>query len=113
YAGAGGETRLYGSVVVETTSFVFFFQAEDGIRDFHVTGVQTCALPIFDVVEVDPPPGHGTVVTRIDRPVVRSDVARLPLLLRVEIGRASCRERGEVSVGAGALTRRGACVRVS
>src|SRR5690606_40605540 len=26
----------------------FFFQAEDGIRDFHVTGVQTCALPIFD-----------------------------------------------------------------
>src|SRR5690606_41185591 len=26
--------------------FYFFFQAEDGIRDFHVTGVQTCALPI-------------------------------------------------------------------
>src|SRR5207253_6362228 len=26
---------------------VFFFQAEDGIRDGHVTGVQTCALPIF------------------------------------------------------------------
>src|SRR5690606_39124129 len=25
---------------------LFFFQAEDGIRDFHVTGVQTCALPI-------------------------------------------------------------------
>src|SRR5690606_41194348 len=25
----------------------FFFQAEDGIRAFHVTGVQTCALPIF------------------------------------------------------------------
>src|SRR5690606_40323550 len=25
---------------------IFFFQAEDGIRDFHVTGVQTCALPI-------------------------------------------------------------------
>src|SRR5690606_5443071 len=24
----------------------FFFQAEDGIRDFHVTGVQTCALPV-------------------------------------------------------------------
>src|SRR5690606_19211235 len=35
---------------------VFFFQAEDGIRDFHVTGVQTCALPIsieeaYEVVE--------------------------------------------------------------
>src|SRR3712207_9350071 len=27
-------------------SFVFFFQAEDGIRDIGVTGVQTCALPI-------------------------------------------------------------------
>src|SRR5690606_40153895 len=27
--------------------FDFFFQAEDGIRDFHVTGVQTCALPIY------------------------------------------------------------------
>src|SRR5690606_40116675 len=27
--------------------YFFFFQAEDGIRDFHVTGVQTCALPIF------------------------------------------------------------------
>src|SRR5690606_40731132 len=26
----------------------FFFQAEDGIRDFHVTGVQTCALPISE-----------------------------------------------------------------
>src|SRR5437870_7258943 len=29
----------------------FFFQAEDGIRDGHVTGVQTCALPIFGVEE--------------------------------------------------------------
>ena len=28
-------------------AFVFFFQAEDGIRDHCVTGVQTCALPIF------------------------------------------------------------------
>src|SRR5699024_12083334 len=27
--------------------FFFFFQAEDGIRDRNVTGVQTCALPIF------------------------------------------------------------------
>ena len=27
--------------------FCFFFQAEDGIRDRDVTGVQTCALPIF------------------------------------------------------------------
>src|SRR5205807_6027056 len=29
------------------SSFVFFFQAEDGIRDYKVTGVQTCALPIL------------------------------------------------------------------
>src|SRR5688500_19383651 len=30
----------------------FFFQAEDGIRDYKVTGVQTCALPIFPVIPV-------------------------------------------------------------
>src|SRR5256885_1312901 len=29
--------------------FVFFFQAEDGIRDYKVTGVQTCALPILNL----------------------------------------------------------------
>src|SRR5256885_8573451 len=29
--------------------FIFFFQAEDGIRDYKVTGVQTCALPISAV----------------------------------------------------------------
>src|SRR3989440_8907313 len=32
--------------------FFFFFQAEDGIRDLIVTGVQTCALPIFLIVAV-------------------------------------------------------------
>src|SRR5690606_40004336 len=37
-----------GSVYVDEHLF-FFFQAEDGIRDFHVTGVQTCALPIYGV----------------------------------------------------------------
>src|SRR3712207_6955044 len=30
---------------------VFFFQAEDGIRDIGVTGVQTCALPIYDPLD--------------------------------------------------------------
>src|SRR3712207_5198953 len=34
----------------------FFFQAEDGIRDIGVTGVQTCALPILH----QPPPAHQT-----------------------------------------------------
>src|SRR5690606_9350980 len=51
--------------------FYFFFQAEDGIRDFHVTGVQTCALPIVlparrhaahlqrpRRMDPAPPPGH-------------------------------------------------------
>src|SRR3712207_8111263 len=33
----------------------FFFQAEDGIRDIGVTGVQTCALPIYVAALVDPP----------------------------------------------------------
>src|SRR5690606_143875 len=37
---------------------VFFFQAEDGIRDFHVTGVQTCALPI-SVYEAPKDPVSG------------------------------------------------------
>src|SRR5207249_5469586 len=36
--------------------FFFFFQAEDGIRDRNVTGVQTCALPIFPLLY---PPGVG------------------------------------------------------
>src|SRR5438067_9655239 len=36
-----GETRVQGLV-----GTLFFFQAEDGIRDRNVTGVQTCALPI-------------------------------------------------------------------
>ena len=31
----------------EVRDEVFFFQAEDGIRDYDVTGVQTCALPIL------------------------------------------------------------------
>src|SRR3989449_1794410 len=31
--------------------FFFFFQAEDGIRDVAVTGVQTCALPISDLLQ--------------------------------------------------------------
>src|SRR5436309_15318416 len=33
-------------LVTPCSVYLFFFQAEDGIRDFHVTGVQTCALPI-------------------------------------------------------------------
>ena len=38
----------------EVDSCVFFFQAEDGIRDYKVTGVQTCALPILHHVPFYP-----------------------------------------------------------
>ena len=37
--------------------FFFFFQAEDGIRDYKVTGVQTCALPICgfgELIDIGP-----------------------------------------------------------
>src|SRR5256885_11574342 len=36
---------------VQLSLFIFFFQAEDGIRDYKVTGVQTCALPISRAAE--------------------------------------------------------------
>src|SRR2546426_1215374 len=37
---------LFCFIFLELFFFFFFFQAEDGIRDYKVTGVQTCALPI-------------------------------------------------------------------
>src|SRR2546430_12862278 len=40
------ENFCLSAVTMRCTSF-FFFQAEDGIRDLTVTGVQTCALPIW------------------------------------------------------------------
>src|SRR5256885_4450878 len=49
--------------------FFFFFQAEDGIRDYKVTGVQTCALPISRVVgeELSPAAARvGDVVWIVD-----------------------------------------------
>src|SRR5260370_18993803 len=39
--------------------FFFFFQAEDGIRDSSVTGVQTCALPIWDLARLRVHQNHG------------------------------------------------------
>src|SRR5256885_7196918 len=35
------------ALLIREGSWFFFFQAEDGIRDYKVTGVQTCALPIY------------------------------------------------------------------
>src|SRR5699024_11730847 len=42
-------SQLYSCIVC---FFFFFFQAEDGIRDRNVTGVQTCALPIFFLIRL-------------------------------------------------------------
>src|SRR2546422_5522527 len=39
----------------------FFFQAEDGIRDVAVTGVQTCALPIYDEIGLRAHADHAAV----------------------------------------------------
>src|SRR5438034_8899280 len=73
-------------IAVGEESRNFFFQAEDGIRDHCVTGVQTCALPIS--TPPDPPEkGQG----RGDRRGTGRD----------QIGRASCRERVEISVVVG------------
>src|SRR5207302_8363926 len=95
-----------------------FLQAEDGIRDFHVTGVQTCALPIYRrnriIVEYCALPltVRNRAVDRVakvdEESLVRfmrhiaanPDSNRLRGNTRVEkqkIGRASCRERGQSS----------------
>src|SRR5438876_10253406 len=47
--------------------FFFFFQAEDGIRDGRVTGVQTCALPIYVYREFEIAPTGDWVDLAIDR----------------------------------------------
>src|SRR5690606_42088549 len=83
----------------------FFLQAEDGIRDFHVTGVQTCALPIYIA------PTNRRLFARKaasrERKLSTSASGRnrsrrhqvSPALSK--IGRASCREREEIYGGAG------------
>src|SRR3989454_4659085 len=50
-------------------SFFFFFQAEDGIRDYKVTGVQTCALPIsiLSDKDLDPPEVRRSLRARLQR----------------------------------------------
>src|SRR5699024_11405433 len=100
------------------TRLLFFFQAEDGIRDRNVTGVQTCALPIFQQAPVAT---VGCVLltgitARFAIPLwlnIHSERRRLreqkqehqeTLQARkaeYEIGRASCRERVNVQGGAG------------
>src|SRR5437762_11350277 len=89
--------------------FFFFFQAEDGIRDTSVTGVQTCALPISGVGipapldwEQNHPPDPAALAEAVRRMAERLDDRRAAARERAlrfdlrpwEIGRASCRERG-------------------
>src|SRR2546430_3619887 len=50
--------RVLLCAVCEDSVYVFFFQAEDGIRDLTVTGVQTCALPIYSEFRRTPKSGN-------------------------------------------------------
>src|SRR5690606_39995361 len=65
--------------------FSLFFQAEDGIRDYHVTGVQTCALPISEYLsdfKTDGEGGHlaaGALLCLIQKP--RPSVRWCPCLV--------------------------------
>src|SRR5204863_5255059 len=106
-----------------------FFQAEDGIRDLYVTGVQTCALPICIIptsASRTPPdetsaslpsawPGASGIVSSETTDGIRSGrcaaawMARLvasPFDISALIGRASCRERVESSEVAGPVNER-------
>src|SRR5438309_12083690 len=89
----------------------FFFQAEDGIRDGTVTGVQTCALRSRTLDPAQEP--HRTVPraaataragrrTRQGAPPARAGQAHRARARRGEIGRASCRERVWTPAVAGA-----------
>src|SRR2546430_12739024 len=87
----------------------FFFQAEDGIRDLTVTGVQTCALPIFAIISNEAivvgrhsQPGQTQIEEEgcKSAPKARSPIgistatsANVSAKSKWEIGRASCRER--------------------
>src|SRR5690625_7483960 len=87
------------------TITAFFLQAEDGIRDGHVTGVQTCALPICTEGErhrgqaIQPRVGVDEQFGSCPGELWMGALQRQPL----EIGRASCRERGEISVVSNAV----------
>src|SRR5256886_9555437 len=97
-----------GEIIANRQFVFFFFQAEDGIRDLTVTGVQTCALPIlvllskYTCVDVaQKVVGVGSVGTRCYVVLLLGNDSNDPLILQIkeaqasvlEIGRASCRER--------------------
>src|SRR5207253_4007928 len=99
-----------------SSTFVFFFQAEDGIRDGHVTGVQTCALPIYQLAQSGGPSPVPPIQAQGSAPAqFKSDqISALLIKLRDnsseqqvgQIGRASCRERVEISEVGGPLRKK-------
>src|SRR5262249_58515917 len=85
----------------------FFFQAEDGIRDWSVTGVQTCALPISTTT---PRPEDGRQRTRADSPAapistVTHPMTRLTSEIRLATQRKNGRRSEERRVGKESRTR--------
>src|SRR2546426_8260976 len=77
---------------VSARPFLFFFQAEDGIRDYKVTGVQTCALPIWPRLHLEP--GQGVVTQDHRAAQAAGESGRKVARQRFDvgkIGRASCR----------------------
>src|SRR5256885_5068449 len=82
--------------------FFFFFQAEDGIRDYKVTGVQTCALPIYaprtaeSLPGITPPRRRGGAARFISDVVVELGfVPKEKVDAAVEEGRATGHSRSE------------------
>src|SRR5207248_6607283 len=103
---------LFLTIGADIFIVVFFFQAEDGIRDRTVTGVQTCALPISwnARLTLPPPPIHETPPEgRVGLPASDGGPphgtggASANFLGSAKIGRASCRERVEMAVVAGVI----------
>src|SRR3712207_7296689 len=71
------------TLMLSSILFFFFFQAEDGIRDIGVTGVQTCALPIFpDAAALEPPAAaeHGMAAPEVRDPFAPGAEAGVDLL---------------------------------
>src|SRR5690349_24810170 len=89
---------------------LFFFQAEDGIRDLYVTGVQTCALPISRMSSLWPLPSTPAIPTISPRWTSKETLSTMerppPTPATDKIGRASCRERVEISVGRASLEKK-------
>src|SRR5690606_40902463 len=83
----------------------FFFQAEDGIRDFHVTGVQTCALPIFRRVLLKPCGQSFIDEAFHDRSDFRRNKLILGLGRELGIGNLYGKRSEERRVGKGCRTR--------